>query len=99
MNLFKSVQGSDLALRFIPAALVYVVISIAVIHFAVKPATSMNTAILSGLFIGFCMYGLYDLTNFATLKGWTLEMTVIDMAWGSFVCGSAAAVAYYVKRI
>jgi len=98
MNLFKSVQGSDLALRLIPAALVYVVISIAVIHFAVKPATSMNTAILLGLFIGFCMYGLYDLTNYATLKGWTLEMTVIDMAWGSFVCGSAAAVAYYVKR-
>ena len=31
------------------------------------------------------MYGLYDLTNFATLKGYTLEMTLTDMAWGDFL--------------
>jgi uncharacterized membrane protein len=44
------------------------------------------------------MYGLYDLTNYATLKGYTLEMTVVDMAWGTFLCGTAASVTSYLLK-
>lgn len=97
-KLFKSVQGSDITVRLIPAALIYILIPLAVVYFAVAPSKTLHDALLSGLLLGFAMYGVYDLTNLATFKGWTLEMTLIDMAWGTFLCGSAAAVGFYVKN-
>jgi len=97
-KLFKSVQGSDITVRIIPALLIYILIPVAVVYFAVSPSKTLKDAVLSGLFLGLAMYGVYDLTNLATFKGWTLEMTIIDMAWGTFLCGTAAAVGFYVKN-
>jgi uncharacterized membrane protein len=33
----------------------------------------------------------YDLTNFATLKVWSLKVTVLDIIWGTLLTGLAAA--------
>jgi uncharacterized membrane protein len=44
------------------------------------------------------MYGLYDLTNMATLKGWTYTMLVKDTTWGTFLCAAAAASGYYFGK-
>ena len=35
-------------------------------------------------------YATYDLTNLATLKGWPLGLTLMDMAWGSALSGLSA---------
>lgn len=40
-----------------------------------------------GGFVSFMMYATYDLTNLATLEGWPIKMTVVDMIWGT-VLGS-----------
>ena len=42
---------------------------------------------------GFCVYGAYDLTNLATLRGWPwpLTVSVVDLAWGGAVTATAAA--------
>jgi len=39
--------------------------------------------IIGGLVFGFVAYATYDLTNLATVKGWPLVVTVIDLVWGS----------------
>lgn len=46
--------------------------------------TLLQTVINGGLF-GFAMYATYDLTNLATLEGWSLEITIIDLIWGTFL--------------
>jgi uncharacterized membrane protein len=38
----------------------------------------------------------YDLTNFATLKHWTLALSLLDIAWGTVLCGAASSIAYVV---
>ena len=43
--------------------------------------------VLDGSLFGFAMYATYDLTNLATLKGWSKEITVIDLIWGTFLGG------------
>ncbi len=96
-KLFKSVQGSPIAVRLIPAIAVYVLIPLAVTYFAVKDAKSVKNAGMKGALLGLSMYGLYDLTNLATLKGWTYEMAIKDTAWGTLVCATSAAVAYSFK--
>ena len=39
------------------------------------------------------------MTNLATLKGWTLNISLIDLAWGGFLSGSAALAGYFAVRL
>ncbi|MBL9083633.1 MAG: DUF2177 family protein, partial [Planctomycetales bacterium] len=32
---------------------------------------------------GLVLYGVYDLTNLATLEKWSLRVTIADMIWGT----------------
>jgi uncharacterized membrane protein len=36
-----------------------------------------------GAAFGFIVYGVYDLTNLATLRGYPLSLALVDMAWGA----------------
>jgi uncharacterized membrane protein len=102
-RLFADIQKSPLTIRFLPAAAVYLLIALAIWFFVFQVADSSvaknpGKAFAVGATLGFSMYGLYDLTNFATLKGYTLEMTLVDMAWGTFLSGTAAGVTAYLVK-
>jgi uncharacterized membrane protein len=90
--LFAKLQGSPLTIRWIPAVLVYVVIVGAVWFFAVKDTKTVEDAAVRGGLLGLSMYGVYDLTNYATLSKYPLTFAASDMAWGTFLCASVAAV-------
>lgn len=85
-----------------PAAIIfYLIYIVAILVFAVLPSLkseSLQTAILLGMFFGFVAYATYDLTNLATLRNWPLNVTLVDMAWGSVLTGSVAGLAYLVAR-
>jgi uncharacterized membrane protein len=51
------------------------------------------SALAAGALLGALCYATYDLTNYATLKSWTLQVTVIDIVYGAVVSGVCAAVA------
>jgi uncharacterized membrane protein len=73
----------------------YVMYVCGVVIFAVRPglaAGAWQTGLLFGALFGLFAYGTYDLTNMATLKVWSLKLTLIDMAWGTVLTGTAAAV-------
>lgn len=53
-------------------------------------------ALWMGAVLGFVAYGTYDLTNLATLKGFTPTLVAIDMAWGTFLTGTSAAAAVWI---
>ena len=83
-----------------PAALVFYVVYIAgLMIFAVLPAirnSSLFFALGYGMLYGFFTYATYDLTNLATIRGWPKVIVVVDMAWGTVLCGMAAVAGYYV---
>ena len=69
-----------------PAILFYAIYPIGLIIFAINPALkngSLITAACYGALFGFFTYATYDLTNHATLRNWTLPLTVVDIAWGT----------------
>lgn len=84
----------------LPAGVVFYLIAPAgVAYFAVWPALkaqSLTLALVNGALFGFFTYATYDLTNQATLKDWTTQLTVIDMAWGTVLGAFAASLAYLV---
>jgi uncharacterized membrane protein len=97
-TLFQSVQGSPLQMRLLPAIGVYILLPIIVVLSAVQGATSTADATRRGALTGALLYGFYDLTNYATLRGWTASMALTDTAWGAFVCAMGATVAYAFAR-
>jgi uncharacterized membrane protein len=97
--LFSAVQKSPLTMRLAPAIGVYVLLPVIVYLAAVKDASSAHNAAVRGAITGFLLYGFYDLTNYATLTGWTLHMTLTDTLWGTFVCAVGAAAGYYFAKL
>ena len=67
-------------------------------YFAINPAKTINEASTRGAALGLSMYGLYDLTNYATLKGWTETMVLKDVLWGTTLTGVASAVGFYFRK-
>ena len=51
-----------------------------------------------GRCFAFCVYAVYDLTNLATLRGWSTSVAVIDFAWGTAATAITTAVAWFVLR-
>ena len=62
---------------------------LAVLPNAAEPGWS-KTLITAALF-GFFAYATYDLTNLATLRNWPVGLSLLDMAWGTFVSTASAA--------
>ena len=78
------------------AVIFYLVFVVGILIFAVRPALASGdwrTAALYGALFGFFAYATYDLTNFATMKVWTLRVTLLDIAWGTFLTGTVASAA------
>ena len=85
-----------------PAAIFYLFYVAGLVGFAVLPADNAGSwvwALLAGVALGLLAYGTYDMTNLATLKGWTLNISLIDLAWGGFLSGSAALAGYFAVRL
>jgi uncharacterized membrane protein len=79
----------------------YLIFVVGVVIFAVLPALqagSWKTALLYGALFGFFTYATYDMTNLATLKGWSFPVTVVDIGWGAFLTGISALAGYLATR-
>jgi uncharacterized membrane protein len=84
-------------INFPPAMLFYIVYPVGLFIFSINPALksgSITTAIIYGALFGFFTYATYDLTNHATLRNWTTQLTMIDVAWGTFLASVASAVGF-----
>lgn len=92
--MFARLQGQPLVLRLVPSVLVYVLI-LGAVWFFTREAKTVEDAVLRGGVLGASMYGVYDLTNYATLTKYPLMFAITDMAWGTFLCACVAAVGFY----
>jgi uncharacterized membrane protein len=72
------------------AALVYPVLALGIVVFVLGRARSPGDALAFGALFGALTYAVYDLTNHATLRGWTSTMTVVDILWGAASCAAVS---------
>lgn len=86
--------------RLGPAALFYLLYAGGLVVLAIEPGLGrgsiLRAAVLGGI-VGLVAYAAYDLTNYATLRGFTPRLVVVDLVWGTAmsagVAGAAAALA------
>ncbi len=79
------------------AIVFYLLFVVGIVVLAVWPAVerqSLSHAIALGALLGLVTYAAYDLTNLATLDGFPFKVVLVDMVWGTVLCGSVSAVTY-----
>lgn len=85
-----------------PAIVFYLIFPIGIVLFAIHPALESGhyqLATIDGALLGFFAYATYDLTNFSTLRNWTLTITAVDIVWGSLVTSVAATLACVAVKL
>jgi len=85
------VQGSPIKMNFLGAALCYVFLIAGLNYFIIKPKKSVQDAFLLGIVI----YGVYETTNYAIFKNWSILSVIIDTLWG----GILFALTTYIIRL
>jgi uncharacterized membrane protein len=87
--------------NLLPAAAFYVLYTAGIVYFCVRPALadeSWRVALMHGAFVGLMVYGAYDLTNLAILRGWPLDVALVDIAWGTAMTALCSAAGYAAAR-
>lgn len=82
----------------LPAAVFYCLYVIGCVVFVVLPALSWQRAAKLGGLLGLVAYGTYDLTNWATLRDWSVQVSLMDWAWGIVATAVACTVGYLVAK-
>ena len=79
-RMIENIQGSPISLRILPSILVYVLLS-----YLLTIPKSYEEAFL----MGSAVYGVYDATNYATIKKYSLKFAIADTIWGGILLSTA----------
>jgi uncharacterized membrane protein len=102
-RLYKPEIGAILSdkVQMGPAVAFYLLYVLGMVVFIVLPALrggSVGTALAYGALFGLVAYATYDLTNMATLKVWSMKVTLADLAWGAFATAVASGAGTWITR-
>ena len=75
-RMVQDIQGSPITIRFLPAVIVYVALA----YLVSIPKTSKEAFLL-----GLSTYAIYDFTNYAILKNYSLQFALMDTIWGGIL--------------
>jgi len=82
-----------------PAAfVVYALLGAGIALFVIPRAPTISLAAAYGALFGLVVYGVYDFTNYSTLRQWPFVLTLADTAWGALASAAAAVAVRMVAR-
>jgi uncharacterized membrane protein len=82
-----------------PAALVvYALLGTGVALFVMPRAATVSLAAVYGALFGLVVYGVYDFTNYSTIRQWPFVLTLADVAWGAVASAAAAVAVRFLVR-
>jgi len=94
-NQIKKIQGSTIKMNYLGVALCYIFLIIGINYFIIKPRRSVSDAFLLGIII----YGVYETTNLALLKDWSILTVIIDTLWGGLLFAATTYIVNLLRNI
>jgi len=95
INQIVRVQGSQPKINYFGAALCYIFLIVGINYFIIKPKKSINDAFLLGIVI----YGVYETTNYALLKDWSIITVIMDTLWGGLLFASTTYIVNMLRGV
>ena len=80
-TIVNKIQGSNLKIKILPTIACYIILVSSLYYFIIYKKGTYIDAFLLGFFI----YGVYETTNMAIFKDWSLKVGLIDLSWGGFL--------------
>jgi uncharacterized membrane protein len=96
-ELFNKILKEDIKLQIIPAIVTYSIMIFALYYFVLRESKSEYDALLRGSLLGFIMYGVYDGTLYSFMPMNEYKTGIIDVLWGTFICGFTSYIAFKFK--
>jgi uncharacterized membrane protein len=87
--------------NWLAAIAFYLLFIVGLVVFVIAPglaASSLKATLLRAALFGLITYATYDLTNLATLKGWPVLLTVVDLVWGTVLSVTVSLVSFTVGK-
>ena len=94
-NQIKKIQGSTIQMNYLGVALCYIFLIIGINYFIIKPRRSVSDAFLLGIII----YGVYETTNLALFKDWSILTVIIDTLWGGLLFAATTYIVNLLRNI
>lgn len=80
-SVVKNIQGSNIKLKYNGAFLTYILMIFTIYYFIIqKKGTYIDSFIL-----GFCIYGVFELTNYTIFNKWRPELVILELLWGGIL--------------
>jgi uncharacterized membrane protein len=86
----KTIQGSDIKLNYLGAAICYPIMIFGLYYFIIKNKKNYKNnyqMIRDAIILGWVIYGVYESTNLAVFKKWDLKTVFVDGIWGGILFG------------
>ncbi len=102
-DLYENQIGFLLAdkINWAAAVIFYLLYIAGIIYFAIAPGIakkSLSYCMISAALFGFLAYATYDLTNLATVDGWPIKITIIDLIWGTTLTSLTALSGWFIAK-
>lgn len=88
--------------NWLAAVVFYLIFIGGVCYFVLYPSLmdkNMTNLIIRAALFGFMTYATYDLTNLATIKEWPINITIIDLIWGTTLSTSVSLISYFIINL
>lgn len=91
----QAIQGSGIKMNIIATAITYVFLIFGLNYFIISKNKSVKDAALLGLVI----YAVYEFTNLALFKNWSVLTVILDTTWGAVLFGLTTALVYKITNL
>ena len=102
-NIYRKYLGALLSetVNWAAAIIFYLIFIAGIFIFVINPSIEKHSAMRAfamGALFGLITYATYDLTNYATLKGFPLNVVIIDLVWGMVLTSVVSLAGYYISK-
>ena len=94
-KMVNGIQKEDMKLNIFGAIGSYILLILVLYKFIILERKPLSDAFL----LGFCIYGIFDLTNIAIFKNYQIIPAIVDTVWGGFLFYTVTWITYKLLRI
>jgi len=105
-EMITDIQAIDLNFRYSSSLVVYLVMSLLLVVWVLpkldqqedkSDSELLKTSFKYGGLMGIMVYSIYNFTNYAVFRNWSLDTSLVDIFWGGFLMSVVTYVTYAIS--
>ena len=100
-KMIGKIQGSKMEVNMGAAAVVYVALVLAWYTFIYPDIgkKDLKDVMCRAFILGLCIYATYDFTNMAIIKGYRLDLAIMDSVWGGLLYATSTYLYVFISSL